>query len=367
MEYRYILEPYKNINSRHLCPSCGKNELTMYLDTNTNEAINPKVGRCNRESNCGYNYTPKQYFIDNKIIVDSLPSIATRMPLVIKKPSEIGYIDTNIFKLSLTNYDNNNFILFLISKFGDDIAMDLIEKYFIGTSKKWKGATVFYQIDTKGKIRAGKIMLYDITTGKRVKEPHDHITWLHSLLKLTDFSLSQSLFGIHLIKDKSKAIAIAESEKTAIIASIYLPQFIWLATGGKQNMKAEFFSELQGRNVVFFPDLKCFDLWSEKAKTLGLKNYSVSDLLETKANETEKKHGLDIADYLLKYNYQNWRLKELIELQFKKLNSDNWILNKEKNLQLTNYNLQVLCDDLFYNYNFNVIPEDYYNTFITLN
>jgi hypothetical protein len=26
------------------------------------EHIHPSVGRCNRESNCGYHYTPKQYF-----------------------------------------------------------------------------------------------------------------------------------------------------------------------------------------------------------------------------------------------------------------------------------------------------------------
>ena len=367
MEYRFILEPYKNLNSRHLCPNCGKKEFTFYIDYVSGELIHTSVGRCNRETNCGYNYTPKQYFFDNNIFVGTSLAIASKTSPMKPKRINISYIDAGIFKRSLANYENNNFIHFLISKFGENIAIELIEKYFIGTSKKWKGSTVFYQIDIEGKIRAGKIMLYDVTTGKRVKEPHDHITWLHSLLKLPDFSLSQALFGIHLIKHRSMSIAIAESEKTAIIASIYLPQFIWLATGGKLNLKADLFRNLQNRKVVFFPDLKCFDLWTEKAKSLGLKNYTISDLLESKANDTEKAQGLDIADYLLKYDFQKWKIEELIKLQFEQYTPNYWILNKEKDLNLTNYNLQVLCDDLYYKYKVIVLPDDYYNTFITLN
>ncbi|WP_372938062.1 DUF6371 domain-containing protein [Seonamhaeicola sp.] len=34
-------------------------------------------------------------------------------------------------------------------------------------------------------------------------------------------------------------MAIVESEKTAIIMSMFLPDFIWLATGSKGNFKYE--------------------------------------------------------------------------------------------------------------------------------
>jgi len=56
-------------------------------------------------------------------------------------------------------------------------------------------------------------MLYSPTTGKRVKEPFNHITWVHKALKQPDFNLKQCLFGEHLLQDKTKPVAIVESEK----------------------------------------------------------------------------------------------------------------------------------------------------------
>ena len=52
--------------------------------------------------------------------------------------------------------------------------------------------------------------------------------------------------------------------------------------------------------VTLFPDLNGFEKWSNKAKELsGLAIFTVSDLLERKANETEKQQGFDLADYLI--------------------------------------------------------------------
>lgn len=69
-------------------------------------------------------------------------------------------------------------------------------------------------------------MLYDSETGKRVKHPYNHITWAHSLLKQKDFNLKQYFFGEHLLlKSIDKPIAVVESEKAALIASFYMPQF----------------------------------------------------------------------------------------------------------------------------------------------
>ncbi|MFZ4399907.1 MAG: DUF6371 domain-containing protein [Bacteroidales bacterium] len=361
--FKYTLQPYKNLSSRNLCPQCGKKEFTLYIDSETGDFIHPTVGRCNRENNCGYHYKPKQFFEDNKIESCDRYVYNPNHKQIIQKTKVPDFIPFSIFKASLKNYENNNFVIFLITVFGELTTKHLIEKYFIATSRHWQGATAFYQIDKENKIRTAKVILYNPVTGKRQKQPFDHVNWLHSILKLDDFVLSQCLFGEHLLTDKTKTIAIVESEKTAIIASAYFPDFIWLATGGKNNMKPELFKNLQNRKVVFFPDLKAFDLWSVKAKELGLNNYSISDLLETKASEEDKKQGLDLADYLLKYNHNQFHLKALIKQQFSKLHPECWIIDKDKDLNLTNYNLQVLCDYLNITYNLNITPEEYYIAF----
>jgi hypothetical protein len=63
---------------------------------------------------------------------------------------------------------------------------------------------------------------------------------------------------------------------------------------------------LKGRKVILFPDLKGFDKWNTKAKELShLARFQISDLLERKATGAERNKGLDLADYLIKFDYQN--------------------------------------------------------------
>ena len=316
-EHRYILEPYKGMNTRYRCPSCQQRDKTfsLYIDTGTGEHIHPSVGRCNRESNCGHHYTPKQYFQDNNISFDTPKAYKPRP--VTTQPKPVSFIPVEIFKASLKAHETNHFVQFLIDLFGVEVASELVSSYFIATSKHWNGATVFWQIDTQGKVRTGKIMLYSPTTGKRIKEPFNHISWVHKALKQPVFELRQCLFGEHLLIDKTKPIAIVESEKTAVIASVYLPQFIWLAFGGI-GFNIDKCSILKGRTITLFPDLSkpeikptAFEKWSNKAKELShLASFQVSDLLERKATEAERKQGFDLADYLIRYDYKNFNTNE---------------------------------------------------------
>ena len=62
------------------------------------------------------------------------------------------------------------------------------------------GSTVsHWQTDESGKVRTGKIMLYNPTTGRRVKEPQARVSWARAELRLPDFNLRQCLFGQHLL------------------------------------------------------------------------------------------------------------------------------------------------------------------------
>jgi hypothetical protein len=312
-EHKYILEPYKGMNTRYRCPSCQQRDKTfsLYIYAETGEQINPSVGRCNRESNCGYHYTPKQYFQYNNISFDTpQPKVYNHRP-VTPQPKPVSFIPVEVFKASLKAHETNHFVQFLINLFGVEVASKLVSRYFIATSKHWNGATVFWQIDIKGKVRTGKIMLYSPTTGKRIKEPFNHINWAHKAIKKTEFELRQCLFGEHLLIDKTKPVAIVESEKTAIIASVYLAQFIWVAVGSLTNLNTDKCSILKGRTVILFPDLNGFEKWSNKANELShLAIFTVSDLLELKATEAEKKQGFDLADYLIKYDYEAFAIPE---------------------------------------------------------
>lgn len=312
---RFILEPYKGMNSRYHCPelTCKGKTFVRYIDLETGNYIHSTVGRCNRESNCGFHYTPREYFQDNNISIDNQQHKINKLKSLNPQPKSISFIPVEIFKASLKDHKKNNFVIFLINLFGVDITNELISRYFIATSKHWKGATVFWQIDIKGNVRTGKIMLYNESTGKRVKNLSPPVHWVHKAIHQPEFELKQCLFGEHLLIDKSKPIAIVESEKTAIISSVYLPQFTWLAAGGIENLSIEKCKVLKGLTITLFPDLKGFEKWSAKAKELSKFAFvTISDLLETKATDTQKKEGLDIADYLIRFNIKEFiPIKEL--------------------------------------------------------
>lgn len=325
---RFTLEKYGGRGTRHSCPNCGKaKEFTWYVDTLGAIVFPDYVGKCNREINCGYHYPPRQYFEAAGISFDregnaknpfeqagktgngpafNLPKPATAKP--------VSFISPDLFRGSLKDYSNNNLVKFLLAQLGREVAETQIGRYYIGTAKKWPGANVFWQIDTRGKIRAGKIMLYDPEAGKRDKAKKP--TWVHAVLKLPDFNLQQCFFGEHLLaQNPGKTVAIVESEKTALIASTYLEPkgFVWLASGGLAMLKAERCTVLQGRQIVLYPDAGLphaqdgktpFEKWSIEADKLRQAGYrvSVSELLEQKATQTEREKGFDLADYLLQFD-----------------------------------------------------------------
>jgi hypothetical protein len=301
--YRFTLEPYHGTNSRHRCPNCQKDRVfTRYIDTLTNEHLSKNVGMCNRLIQCAYHFPPSQYFKDNKI---SNADQTTYIKPLFKKPDKkiISYIPETIFLQSLQSWKQNHLISFLKAIFPVSQVNALIREYMIGTSRHWRGATVFWQIDISGKVRSGKIMLYDPTSGKRVKSPFPHITWVHKVLKINNFQLSQCLFGEHLLrKYPSLPVAIVESEKTALIAAACLPEFLWLATGSLNNFQPAKCQCLHGREVVLFPDVQAYDHWSRYAKLLKpiAARVQISDLLERKAGEEARRKGWDLGDWLIK-------------------------------------------------------------------
>jgi hypothetical protein len=91
-------------------------------------------------------------------------------------------------------------------------------------------------------------------------------------------------------------IAIVESEKTAIIMNLILPQYIWLATGGKQNLKQSLLLPIKSKDITLFPDKTEFEDWNKISKQLQQNGFNIkcSNLIETK----NICNGLDLADLL---------------------------------------------------------------------
>lgn len=314
----YKLDNRRN-KKKYDCPACGhKRVWTLYIHSETESELNPMVGKCDRENNCAHHYTPGQFFTDHP---DQSKDKQEFIRFTKPEPRPTSFIPKEVFLNSIACLlqDNPNyFINYLSRAFGVHNTGMLMIKYNLGTSTHWKGAVVFWQMDIEQKLRTGKIMLYDEKTGKRVKKPYSHIHWVHALLDdkkvIENFNLTQCFFGEHLLKfTPGQKVAIVESEKTAIISSIYFPDYVWLASGSIVNISVDKCKVLKGRQVILFPDLKGLNKWKEKAneirQRLGL-NIKVFEWLESVAEKADIENGCDLADFLVTCNEKGQALTE---------------------------------------------------------
>ena len=255
-------------------------------------------GRCDRESKCGFFYHPsKDGFQNSKSSTVLNHSTYEFFP---------SFHRNDLVEISMKN--DNNFLKYLRFLVGITKAKEVQEKYKIGTLPEFNNGTIFWQIDEQKKVRAGKIIQY-FETGKRTK----NITWMHQFLKrknaISNFNLSQCLFGLHLIiEDKSSIIALVESEKTACIMSVIFPEFLWLSCGAKGEFKQKKLEPIKHRKIIAYPDCEIqkngfttYHEWKRKAVELNAKGFDIyiSDLLEKQAKPEQKREGIDIADFFM--------------------------------------------------------------------
>ncbi len=109
-----------------------------------------------------------------------------------------------------------------------------------------------------------------------------------------------------------KPIAVCEAEKTAIIASLCFPEFVWLGSNSKTWLKTERLTRLGTRQIILYPDADGFELWQEIATDAQRQGSTVkvSNLIENHATDEQKANGYDLADYLIN---QQTEINELNE------------------------------------------------------
>lgn len=342
------------------CPQCGKKRFVKYTDVLTGEYLDGNYGRCDRSDSCAFtayppsgnlayrielmsliDISPKSYqitdhryfkhFVPKSQVLEVNPSniwikewwlktskidytqseckifnngVDVLNPLINIKPKEnqeTSYHSMELAQDIISSKKDCNLAIYLKSKFSSDKVSNAMASYYTGcTDDFWNNSTCFFQVDENSRVRAGKIMLYSKNDGRRVKTPGPHINWMHKANKSSDFNLSQCLFGLCLLKDSdpNKPIALVESEKTAIVMSIFNNDCTWMACGSKTAINENILSPIKHRAIVLYPDKGSAQKWGLKAESLRGKgfNIGVSTFIEDMESMPP---GSDIADVYL--------------------------------------------------------------------
>lgn len=240
---------------KEVCPNCGQRRFVPYVSVADGETMaGAEYGRCDREDNCGYHRYPSGKS-DGGIKPKEHPQLE---PLRFYPAAVQVAFDTPLFywACALVGYGN---------------AIEAWNRYKVGKDGK---RTVFWQIDKDGEIRSGKSIPYKMD-GHRDKEDKYPANWLHRSPAWSSYKtgeeLQQCFFGEHLLRESQTApVAIVESEKTALILSVYSKRFVWLACGGSQGLKNEEKNKvLAGRRVILIPDNEQYWNWRGTADANG--------------------------------------------------------------------------------------------------
>jgi hypothetical protein len=256
---------------------------------------------------------------------------------------KVSYLPIDLYKPCQTLFERNGFYEYLRYTFsrrtnpeiGRLLTDAAFARYRLGTSNHWRYlgylATTLPQFDIAGNLRQVKVIIFDAMNGRRIKNGQEAECWDRTEKRfkvdefnkdkiyfagkeiarqagMTDVRLQQSLFGEHLLNEyPNKKVALVEGESTAIVCSIVMPEYLWLATGGSSGAgwtKPGVFGVLKGRDVALWPDTGKFTEWQQKAESLRplVRSLYVSDYVQQRALEGE--NNIDLRDILMRPYYR---------------------------------------------------------------
>lgn len=213
-----------------------------------------------------------------------------------------SFVSMDRVKAAETDAPDTTLYQFLCSLFPTVEVNRVFGLYHIGATKRFLKtpgyASAFPYINADGKCVDVKYMGYNADGHKNGK-----FNWLKCINKTNDRRAPWCLFGDHLIKDLPGApVGVVESEKTALVASLVAPSFVWVATGSLNNLNAERCANIKGRDVYLFPDNGGVAAWLDKAKSLqkeGFKIYFCGRYITDHAKGEKD----DLADILINHLY----------------------------------------------------------------
>ena len=286
---------------------------SRYNEAENNRKFNNALHTNNKVGIASFIYMCRQHGIDTnrfyiKDAVDYAQPIATVVnhqkrsvtPVVVQRDYVARSLDGNL---------SSDFVSFLKLIVADvDKIVDIVNAYQLGVTKG--GHVIYWYIDKGDVARMGKVMAYK-PDGHRNKfcTPLSIPKELSKRGELSaDYAIKQTLFGEHLLNlstSEGKTIGIVESEKSAVICSLCIPDLLWMATGSKGNLQEERLSAIKERLAILFPDTdtvgKTYSEWQSRASELNAKGWHLqaSDYLERVANSEQRQAKIDIADLLI--------------------------------------------------------------------
>jgi len=301
MSYRYQLGGSK---LKRTCPWCeAKKRFSPYIDATTGEVLEG-FGRCDRINSCPVHHKRPEGGV--KSVFRRPPPPPPRRQSHFLHPSVLEQLD-----------QPNIFHRWIRDRFGEEALHQVLLRFPIYSYPElghdW---VVWMHADADGKLHTGKMMRYEIQDGepRRVRSGYAN-DWLHK--KISDevgMTYTQTLFGGHsLACFPSCTVGVVESEKTAVIASIYFPEMAWVSVGSESLLTAydgscSIMKPLRGREVVLFPDLGAEDSWTTKILTLRKHGFDCSiSSLKGIASEEDVANGYDLADYLLIWSVEEFQ------------------------------------------------------------
>lgn len=343
--YQFTLEKG---SKKHICPDCGKRRFVRYVDNQTGNYLPERYGRCDRQDNCkyhinpyndGYEYVRWAHTQTNRSVLPNDWNLSKNKNV---DKSEPVFIPHNVLEntLSSEKYSENVFIQNLLRRvpfpFQTKDVEKVISQYYLGTitSGYLRGAITFPFIDYSQNIRTIQVKKFDYSNHtlntnflhSLIKKEYDNSKtkqpeWLSNYLKNDNFVTC--LFGEHLLaRYPYNSIALVEAPKTAVYGTLYFgdpensENLLWIAVYNKGSLSHDKLKVLKGKIVYVFPDLSesgsTYNEWKTKVEKFQSEipdsTFIFSDLLESFATEAEKLNGNDLADYLIKLNWRDFRV-----------------------------------------------------------
>lgn len=278
-------------SKKYTCPQCGHKTFKVSTYSDTKEPVDEtRFGRCERINFCGYMLLP-----------DATQKRENFTPR--PEPKYIFILPSQDQIRAVVNYSHDsNFHRFI--KIHTTIPMEHLERWGVCTHRYYPDRTVYlFQRIIDRTVINWKIFAYK-SDGHRNKEIDSYSLSAPKFYfekdKLNyEVKYPMCLFGEHLLGPVDNVpVMIVESEKTAVIASYYYPQFKWVSCGAANGLtivSKHKTNVLRGRTVYWICD-------SDKA---GRQNRSIDNLQKAITSFgiidlfPEREDGYDLGDSIL--------------------------------------------------------------------